>query len=56
MSAIASDRARARSGGAFMRWNARRCALRGPIPGSRDSSTTSRSMDGVSSASLAPDR
>ena len=32
---------------AFMRWNARRCALRGPMPGSRASSATSRSTDGV---------
>ena len=48
ISAIASDRPRERSGGAFIMWKASRCALRGPMPGSRASSATSRSMVGVS--------
>ncbi len=45
--AMASLSARGRSGGAFSRWNASRCALRGPIPGRRASSVTSASTDGV---------
>ncbi len=48
ISIIASARPRERSGGAFIMWKASRWALRGPMPGRRASSETSRSIEGVS--------